>query len=44
MEILIELNMKQARSAGRRATACTAAGQMSKHLKELKTLIGEALG
>jgi 2-oxoglutarate dehydrogenase complex dehydrogenase (E1) component-like enzyme len=44
MEILITLNMKQARSAGRRATASIAAGQMSRHLTELETLFGEALG
>lgn len=43
MEILIELTMKQARAAGRRATASTAAGQMSRHSKELETLFGEAL-
>ena len=38
------LNAKRARYAGRPATASTAAGQMSKHLKELETLLEEALG
>ena len=40
----LELKMKRARYAGRPATASTAAGLMSKHLKELETLLGEALG
>ncbi len=40
----LEVKSKRARYAGRPATASTAAGQMSKHLKELATLLGEALG
>jgi 2-oxoglutarate dehydrogenase E1 component len=36
--------MARARYAGRPATASTAAGLMSKHLKELETLLEEALG
>ncbi len=40
----LEVKSKRARYAGRPATASTAAGQMSKHLKELATLLEEALG
>ncbi|MGE0596913.1 MAG: 2-oxoglutarate dehydrogenase E1 component [Hyphomonadaceae bacterium] len=40
----LEINAKRARYAGRPASASTAAGQMSKHLKELETLLEEALG
>src|SRR5262249_54325982 len=40
----LDLKMKRARYAGRPATASTAAGLMSKHLKELETLLEEALG
>lgn len=35
---------KRARYAGRPASASTAAGQMSKHLKELEALLEQALG
>jgi 2-oxoglutarate dehydrogenase E1 component len=35
---------KRARYAGRPATASTAAGLMSKHLKELEAFLGDALG
>jgi 2-oxoglutarate dehydrogenase E1 component len=35
---------KRARYAGRPASASTAAGQMSRHLKELQTFLGQALG
>jgi 2-oxoglutarate dehydrogenase E1 component len=47
LELTLEkLNVKarQARYAGRPASASTAAGLMSKHLKELETLLEEALG
>ncbi len=47
LEITLEklnIKAKRARYAGRPATASTAAGQMSKHLKELETLLEEALG
>ena len=47
LEISLErlnVNAKKARYAGRPATASTAAGLMSKHLKELETLLQEALG
>jgi 2-oxoglutarate dehydrogenase E1 component len=38
------LKMQRPRYAGRPATASTAAGLMSKHVKELETLLEEALG
>jgi 2-oxoglutarate dehydrogenase E1 component len=43
---LAKLNVaaKRARYAGRPASASTAAGQMSRHLKELQTFLGQALG
>jgi 2-oxoglutarate dehydrogenase E1 component len=43
---LAKLNIaaKRARYAGRPASASTAAGQMSRHLKELQTFLGQALG
>jgi 2-oxoglutarate dehydrogenase E1 component len=47
LEVTLEkmnLRAKRARYAGRPASASTAAGLMSKHLKELETLLGEALG
>jgi 2-oxoglutarate dehydrogenase E1 component len=47
LEVTLEkmnVTAKRARYAGRPATASTAAGLMSKHLKELETLLGEALG
>jgi len=40
----LNVKAKQARYAGRPASASTAAGLMSKHLKELETLLEEALG
>jgi 2-oxoglutarate dehydrogenase E1 component len=40
----LEVKAKRARYAGRPASASTAAGLMSKHLKELETLLEEALG
>ncbi len=40
----LDIKAKRARYAGRPATASTAAGQMSKHLKELETFLAEALG
>jgi 2-oxoglutarate dehydrogenase E1 component len=40
----LEVKAKRARYAGRPASASTAAGQMSKHLKELETFLEEALG
>jgi len=40
----IEASHKRARYAGRPATASTAAGLMSKHLKELEALLEESLG
>ena len=40
----LNIRAKRARYAGRPATASTAAGLMSKHLKELETLLEEALG
>jgi 2-oxoglutarate dehydrogenase E1 component len=40
----LDVLAKRARYAGRPASASTAAGQMSKHLKELATLLEEALG
>ncbi len=40
----LNIRAKRARYAGRPATASTAAGLMSKHLKELDTLLEEALG
>ena len=47
IEVTLEkmhLRAKRARYAGRPATASTAAGQMSKHLKELEALLEQALG
>jgi len=40
----IDVKTKRARYAGRPATASTATGLMSKHLKELATFLEEALG
>ena len=40
----LDIKAKRARYAGRPATASTAAGLMSKHLKELEQLLEEALG
>jgi 2-oxoglutarate dehydrogenase E1 component len=40
----LDVKAKRARYAGRPASASTAAGLMSKHLKELETLLEEALG
>ncbi|MBY0562622.1 MAG: 2-oxoglutarate dehydrogenase E1 component [Hyphomonadaceae bacterium] len=40
----MQVKAKRARYAGRPATASTAAGQMSKHLKELEALLEQALG
>ncbi|MGE0741697.1 MAG: 2-oxoglutarate dehydrogenase E1 component [Hyphomonadaceae bacterium] len=40
----LDVQAKRARYAGRAATASTAAGLMSKHLKELEALLQEALG
>jgi 2-oxoglutarate dehydrogenase E1 component len=40
----MQLKAKRARYAGRPATASTAAGLMSKHLKELEALLESALG
>jgi 2-oxoglutarate dehydrogenase E1 component len=40
----LNVKSKMGRYAGRPATASTAAGLMSKHLKELETLLNEALG
>lgn len=40
----IEAQHRRPRYAGRQATASTAAGLMSKHLKELEALLEEALG
>jgi 2-oxoglutarate dehydrogenase E1 component len=40
----LDLKAKRARYAGRPATASTAAGLMSKHMKELETLLEDALG
>ncbi|KAF0175931.1 MAG: 2-oxoglutarate dehydrogenase E1 component [Hyphomonadaceae bacterium] len=40
----MDVNAKRARYAGRPATASTATGLMSKHLKELETLLEQALG
>ncbi len=47
LEVTLEkmhVKAKRARYAGRPATASTAAGQMSKHLKELEALLEQALG
>ncbi len=47
LELTLEklpLKAKRARYAGRPASASTAAGQMSKHLKELEAFLQEALG
>ncbi|MES1197397.1 MAG: 2-oxoglutarate dehydrogenase E1 component [Pseudomonadota bacterium] len=47
LEVTLEkmhVTAKRARYAGRPASASTAAGLMSKHLKELETLLNEALG
>jgi 2-oxoglutarate dehydrogenase E1 component len=47
LELTLEklpVKAKRARYAGRPATASTAAGLMSKHLKELETFLNEALG
>ncbi|HVY87021.1 MAG TPA: 2-oxoglutarate dehydrogenase E1 component [Caulobacterales bacterium] len=47
LEVTLEkmnVQAKRARYAGRPASASTAAGLMSKHLKELETLLNEALG
>jgi 2-oxoglutarate dehydrogenase E1 component len=40
----IGANQKQPVYAGRAASAATATGQMSRHLKQLKALLDEALG
>jgi len=40
----MNVTAKRARYAGRPASASTAAGQMSRHLKELETLLESALG
>ena len=40
----MDIQAKRARYAGRPASASTAAGAMSKHLKELELLLGQALG
>jgi 2-oxoglutarate dehydrogenase E1 component len=40
----LDIKAKRARYAGRPATASTAAGQMSKHLRELEALLESALG
>ena len=37
-----EIRAKRARYVGRPASASTAAGQMSRHLKELQTFLDEA--
>ena len=39
----MDVKAKRARYVGRQASASTAAGLMSRHLKELETLLGEAL-
>ena len=39
----LDVKAKRARYVGRQASASTAAGLMSRHLKELETLLGEAL-
>jgi 2-oxoglutarate dehydrogenase E1 component len=47
LELTLEklpLKAKRARYAGRPASASTAAGQMSKHLKELEAFLQDALG
>ncbi|MES1157007.1 MAG: 2-oxoglutarate dehydrogenase E1 component, partial [Alphaproteobacteria bacterium] len=47
LEVTLEMmshKVKRARYAGRPASASTAAGLMSKHVKELETLLNEALG
>jgi 2-oxoglutarate dehydrogenase E1 component len=40
----LDVKAKRARYAGRPASASTAAGLMSKHLKELEVLLEQALG
>jgi 2-oxoglutarate dehydrogenase E1 component len=40
----VDVTAKRARYVGRPASASTAAGLMSKHLKELEAFVGEALG
>ncbi len=40
----LDIKAKRARYAGRPASASTAAGQMSKHLKELEAFLEQALG
>jgi 2-oxoglutarate dehydrogenase E1 component len=40
----LDVKAKRARYVGRPASASTAAGLMSRHLKELETFLGEALG
>jgi 2-oxoglutarate dehydrogenase E1 component len=40
----MDVKMKRPRYAGRPASASTAAGQMSKHLKELEAFLEQALG
>ncbi len=40
----LDVASKRARYSGRPASAATAAGQMSRHLKELQTFLGQALG
>jgi 2-oxoglutarate dehydrogenase E1 component len=40
----LKIKAKRARYVGRPASASTAAGLMSRHLKELETFLGEALG
>ncbi|MFY8140001.1 MAG: hypothetical protein ACOVMO_04725, partial [Caulobacter sp.] len=39
----LDVKAKRARYVGRQASASTAAGLMSRHLKELESLLGEAL-
>jgi 2-oxoglutarate dehydrogenase E1 component len=40
----MQISAKRGRYAGRPASASTAAGQMSKHLKQLEALLEAALG
>jgi 2-oxoglutarate dehydrogenase E1 component len=40
----LNIGAKRARYAGRPASASTAAGQMSRHMKELQTFLAQALG
>jgi 2-oxoglutarate dehydrogenase E1 component len=40
----LKIDAKRARYAGRPASASTAAGQMSRHIKELQAFLNQALG